>query len=174
VGVVMFTDKIVKQVVENTGMNQFYRITRALSNPDLYGGNVNLEAVMKFTTKILKNGTIVFLISDFIGLNERWKTSLEIMARKFDLIGLMVRDKRDNTLEGASGQFVVGDPFSGEDLLVDVDMVKKKYGEMAKLQTQEIEEKFKHVGSDFLMLQTDEEFLHPIIKLLNMRKMRWR
>ena len=174
VGLVLFTDKIVKEVVENTGMNQFYKITRALSDPNLYGGDINLDVVMKITTKIFKNGTNIFLISDFIGMNDKWKMNLEIMARKFDMIGLMVRDKRDNTLEGTSGQFVVGDPFSGEDLLVDVSMAREKYGELAKQQIAEIEEKFKHVGSDFLMLDTDEEFLHPIIKLLNMRKLRWR
>ena len=174
VGLVMFTDRVVKHIVGNTGMAHFYRLTKTLSDPALYTGDFDMDMIMRYSTRIFKNGTIVFIISDFIGLSEGWRTNLEIMAKKFDVIGVMVRDRRDNSLEGASGQFVLGNPYTGDDLLVDVELVKKKYAQFAELQIKEIENVFKHVGADFIMLETDLDFVHPIVKLLNMRKQRWR
>lgn len=174
VSLIMFTDRIVKEIPGNSGMNQFYKITKALSNPDLYGGDYSLDAAIRYATKVFKNGTIVFMISDFIGMNPSMHTSLEIMSKKFDLIGIMVRDKRDNSMEGASGQYVLGNPYTGDDLLVDVGSIKEAYNRYAKEQVTEVENTFKRVGADFLHVETDNEFIHPIIKLFRLRQQRWR
>ncbi len=174
VSLIMFTDRIVKEIPGNSGMNQFYRITKALSDPSLYGGDYDLDAAMRYSTKVFKNGSIVFLVSDFIGLGQEWMSHLEIMSRKFDLIGLMVRDKRDNSLEGAAGQYVLGNPYTGDDLLVDVKTIKESYGRYAKEQIAGIEGNFKKVGADFLHLETDKEFINPIIRLFRMRQHRWK
>lgn len=174
VSVIMFNDRVVKEVTGKTGMNQFYRITKALSDPSLYGGDYDLDAVIRYSTRLFKNGTIIFIVSDFIGLEPDWFSHLEIMSRKFDLIGVMVRDKRDNSLEGTSGQFVLGNPYTGEDLLVDVATVKESYGKIAKEQVDEIERSFKQVGADFIHLETHKEFIHPITKLFRLRQQKWK
>jgi len=173
VSLIMFTDKVVKEIPGNTGMNQFYRITKALSDPSLYGGDHDLDAAMRYVTKVFKNGSIVFMISDFIGLNPEWSTHIEIMARKFDMIGIMIRDKRDNSLEGASGQFVLGNPYTGDDILVDVATIKTNYGKYAREQRDGVEGVFKKVGADFVHLETDKEFVQPIIRLFRLRRQRW-
>jgi uncharacterized protein (DUF58 family) len=174
VSLVMFTDKVVKEIRGNTGMNQFYRITRALSDPLLYGGDYDLDAAMSYTTKIFKNGSIVFIVSDFIGLSQEWFNHLQVMARKFDVIGMMVRDKRDNSLEGTSGQFVLGNPYNADDMLVDVGTIKESYGRFAREQIEEIGGRFKKVGADFVQIETEKEFIHPIMKLFRLRQQRWR
>lgn len=174
VSLIMFTDRVVKEVRSKTGMNQFYRITKALSDPSNYGGNYDLDMVIRYATKLFKNGTIVFLVSDFIGLGPEWFSHLEIMSRKFDVMGVMIRDKRDNSLEGTSGQFLLSDPYTGEDLLIDVATIKGSYGKIAKEQVDGIETGFKHVGMDFIHLETHKEFIHPMTKLFKMRQQRWR
>jgi uncharacterized protein (DUF58 family) len=174
VGLIMFTDKIVKHLRSNGGMNQFYKITKYLSEPSLYGGDYDPVYAMRYITEIIKQGSIVFFVSDFIGIEGNWKTSLDIMAHKFDMVGIMVRDHRDNSLDDCEGQFVVGDPYSGDDILIDVSTIREPYNENAKQQIADIQNLFRRVGADLLVLETNEEFVHPILKLFNRRKMTWR
>jgi uncharacterized protein (DUF58 family) len=174
VGLIMFTDRIVKEIRGNVGMNQFYKIAKALADPTLYGGDFDMDMALKYATKIFKNGTIIFIISDFISVPEGWKTHLDIMARKYDLIGVMVRDKRDNSMEGTSGQYVLGNPYTGDDLLVDVKTIKTKYAQLAAQQVESVRSTFQHVGADFIMIETNQNFVQPMIGLFNRRQHRWR
>lgn len=174
VGLCMFNDKVVKLIPGNIGMNQFYGITRNLSDPKLYGGGYDLNFVMRYATNYLKRKTIVFLISDFIGLKPGWRRHLEIMSKKFELVGIMVRDPRDNKLPAKAGQFVLGDPYSDADLLVDIDLIREKYEKYANEQIMEIDTAFKDLGADFLMLTTDQNFIYPVLQLFNRRQIKWR
>lgn len=174
VGICVFNDKVTQLIPGNIGMNQFYKITRSLSNPKLYGGKFDLNFVLKYTTNYLKRNTVVFLVSDFIGLKPGWKQHLEIMSKKFELVGVMIRDPRDNKLPADAGQFVLGDPYSDADILVDVRLIKDKYEEYAKQQIEEVKNAFTDLGAEFLLLNTDESFVYPLLDLFNRRKQKWR
>jgi uncharacterized protein (DUF58 family) len=174
VSLIMFNDKIVKEIRGSAGMNQFYKITKALEDASLYGGDFDLNVALRYATKIFKNGTIIFIVSDFINMPEEWRTHLDVMARKYDMIGLMVRDKRDNSLEGTSGQYVLGNPYTGDDMLVDVNTIKVKYAQFAKQQVEDIQGTFQHVGADFMMIETNQNFVQPVIGLFRRRQHRWR
>ncbi len=168
-GLCMFNEKIVKYIPPNIGRRQMFKISSALSNPELYGGDIDFVATLKHLTNVLKSGTVIFIVSDFIGLKPGWKRQFKIASKKFEFIGLMIRDPRDNRLPEKAGQYVLADPYSGFDLLVDPDLIKDKYEELAKNQIYEVEREFKKMGQYFLMLETDKEFLHPLIKLMKQR-----
>ena len=174
VGLCMFTDKVVQLIPGNIGMNQFYKVTKSLSNPKLYGGKFDLNFVLRYVTSFLKRNTVVFIVSDFIGLKPGWKQHLEIMSKKFEVVGVMIRDPRDNKLPKDAGQFVLGDPYSDADILVDVRLIKDKYEQYTKQQIEEVKNTFTDLGADILLLQTDESFVYPILELFNRRKQRWR
>lgn len=174
VGLCMFNDKVVRLIPGNIGMRQFYKVTNNLSNPKLYGGKFDLNFVLRYATNYLKRNTVVFVVSDFIGLKPGWKQHLEIMSKKFELVGIMIRDPRDNRLPEDAGQFVLGDPYSDADILVDVRLIKHKYEEYAKQQIEEVRNIFTEVGADFLLLTTDKGFVYPLLDLFNRRKQRWR
>ena len=173
VGLCMFNDRITKIIPGNIGMNQFYNITRNLSNPSLYGGNFDFNYAMKYATNFLKRNTIVFIVSDFIGLTSGWMRHIEIMSKKFEVVAIMIRDPRDLSIPKDSGQYVLGDPFSDADLLVDTELVRLDYEHHAKQQVDEIRQIFKDQGIDFLYLSTKDSFIHPVLQLFNMRRKRW-
>ena len=174
VGLCMFNNKIVQLIPGNIGMNQFYKITKNLSDPKHYGGGFDLDFVLRYATKFLKRNTVVFILSDFIGLKPGWKRHLEIMSKKFELVGVMIRDPRDNQLPKDAGQFVLGDPYSDADILVDVKLIKEAYEKYANQQIEEVRSTFNDFGADFLLLRTDQSFVYPILELFNRRKRRWR
>ncbi|MFH1399335.1 MAG: DUF58 domain-containing protein [Candidatus Woesearchaeota archaeon] len=171
-GLCMFTDKIAKLIPGNVGMNQFYRITRSLSNPEHYGGNFDFNYAMRYTTNFLKRGSVVFIVSDFIGLKPEWERYFQIMASKYEIIGIMIRDPRDNLLPGDAGQYVVADPYSEHDILIDTKLIKGKYDVMAKQQVEQVKAVFTKIGADFIMLNTEDNFIYPILKLFRRRHLK--
>lgn len=173
VGLVMFTDKIVKFLPPRLGNRQYYLITQALSNPKLYDGKFDLIKVLNFIGGVLRRRSIVVLVSDFIGLKGDWRRALGMVGTKYELIGIMIRDPGDNFMPDV-GQVVISDPFSEKEVVINTSKVRNEYNAFTKRQISEVEEIFKKVGADFVHLTTDKPFMKPVIDLFRRRKQKWR
>lgn len=173
VGMVMFTDKIVKFLSPRLGNRQYYLMTQALINPKLYDGKFDLVKVLNFIGGILRGRSIVILVSDFIGLKGDWKRAFAMVGAKYEFIGIMVRDPGDDFMPDV-GQVVISDPFSEKEVVVNTSSIRKEYNAFTKRQVTEIEEIFKKVGADFVHLTTDKPFIKPVIDLFRRRKQTWR
>ncbi len=170
VGLCMFNDKIVKIIPGGAGMRHFYFLTRALSNPKNYGGKFGLDHVLKFTLGSLPRGSIIFIISDFLGLGKQWKRYFSMVAMKYDLTGFIIRDPRDMTLPEGGGQVVMADPFTDRELLIDTDKIKDEYEIETTEQLIELTEHFTRTNSDYIVLFTDKEFFFPVLKFFERRR----
>ena len=70
VGLILFSNQIVKKVPSQSGMKQFYSLTENLSNTSNYGGFSDIDNAIDFVFKNGNEGALVILVSDFIyGLN---------------------------------------------------------------------------------------------------------
>lgn len=170
VGLCMFNNKIVKIVPAGSGMRHFYFITRALSNPGNYGGGFNLSNALKFATGYLPHGSVIFLVSDFLGLEKDWKRYLSMSALKYDLTAFIIRDPRDMTLPDVGGQIVMADPLSDNELLIDADSIRDDYENATTEQLIEITAHFTQTNSDYIVLFTDTEFFYPVLKFFERRR----
>lgn len=171
-GFALFSDRVSRHEIPKSGVKQYYSIARSLVDPRYYGGNYDLAEALKFTMNFLKEFSIVIIVSDFIGLKNDWKRYVKIAAQKYDLIGIMIRDRIDEELPDYNGQVVFGDVFSNRQLIVNVDSVKEEYAKHAKYLEKEISDTFINAGSDFLELDTDKPFIKPITDLFLRRAKR--
>jgi len=174
VGCALFNDKITNNVIPKTGEQQFYLITHPLIDPKTYGGNYDLSTAIKFLLKNVPKRSLVVIISDFIGLREGWEKNLKFASSQFDLIGMMVRDPRDEKLPEESYQVIISDPYSGRKMVVDLKKMYKKYLEYVKQEEDKIRKAFKNANADFIKLVTDKPFIKEIVNLFNMRAKKWR
>jgi len=174
VGMILFSDKIVSKLYPGRGDEQFYALTRDLLKPENYGGKFDFNLACKFLLSYLRQDSIVFLVSDYVGLKEGWITYLEMLSKKFDLVGLMVRDPRDRELPQESHQIVIEDPYSNKSMLIEPDLIKNVYEEYIKKQEKELRETFFKNGADFISLSTDSSFVNPIMNLFRQRSLKWR
>ncbi|MDD5086880.1 MAG: DUF58 domain-containing protein, partial [Candidatus Nanoarchaeia archaeon] len=170
VGLAMFSDGIVKFLPPNMGSKQYFTITKALSDPKLYDGKVDFIKSITQITSSLKRGTVLVIVSDFIGFQGEWKNYLESISKKFEVIGILVRDPRDYEMPEGVGQIVVSDPYSDKELIIDTDQIKERYEEEAKNQVKEIKRIFIESKSDFLELRTDKPFLYDLVNFFLRRK----
>ena len=174
VGMILFSDKIVCKVYPGKGEEQFYILTKNLINPENYGGNFDFNSACKFLLSYLKQDSIVFVVSDFFGLKEGWIKYLEMVSKKFDVIGMMIRDPRDRELPKNSQQIVVQDPYSNKSLIIEPELIKEVYEEHIKKQEKELRSEFYKSGAEFISLSTDKGFVNPIMNLFRQRSLKWR
>ena len=174
IGFVMFNDKIVKAKPPETGVIQYQNFIKALVNPNNYGGKYDLNEALKYVLAFLKEDSIVIIISDFIGLKKEWEKYIKIISRKYDLIGVMIRDPRDRTLPDYSGQAVIEDPYSGRQLLVRPEFIEEDYKKYVLKEEQTIRKVFFEADADFVELTTDKTFVEPLTNLFKKRAGRHR
>ena len=174
VGLSMFSDKIVKKIDFKKGTGQFYIISNTLIDLNLYGGTFDLAEALKYLFMFLKERSLLFIISDFIPLLTDWTSYLEIITKKFEVIGIMVRDPIDSFLPKLNGRIALADPFSKKKLLIEPNLIRELYNKQAKKEEALIEKAFYRNNADFLKLSTDKEFVKPFVELFRKRAMRFR
>jgi uncharacterized protein (DUF58 family) len=174
IGLLMFSDKVKHYLKPALGQKQYYVIVKSLLNPKLYEGGFELSTALSFLIANLKKGSIVILVSDFIGLKPGWQRVLDIAVKKFDIIGIMVRDPVDNELPIKVGPVVISDPFSEDELLIDPDFIKQKYDNYTKNERAIIKEEFLKRRCGFIELTTDKPFEDEVLKFFKQRVKQWR
>ncbi|MEK6963299.1 MAG: DUF58 domain-containing protein [Nanoarchaeota archaeon] len=170
VGLGMFTNKFVTTILPAAGKQNFYRILNNLTDPNKYGGPKDFKKVLKLTSALLKNKSVVIIISDFLGLEPGWGKYIQVLTQKFDLVGVMIKDPRDSFLPQSAGQFLVQDPFSEEELLIDTHQYAKEYKKVAEEHERKVRNIFEKSKASFLSLTTDEPFYDPVLKFFKKRK----
>ncbi len=174
VGFALFNDKIIKNVPPAQGLMQYNDIVKTLVDPKCYGGKYDLIEALKLTLAFLKQASIVIIISDFIGLKNDWEKYIKIVSKKFDLIGIMIKDPRDRILPEYDGQVILEDPFSDKQILVRPEVIGPTYKNYVIKQEQNIKNTFLKADADFIELTTDQSFVKPITSLFTKRMQRMR
>ena len=173
-GFVLFSDKIIKKMKPAQGKEKFYVLQKTLTDFKLYGGDYDLAYALKFVRHFVKPHTLIIIISDFIGLTKDWEHALKIASKEFDIIGIMVRDKHDRTLPDDTGQIVIENPYSSQQLIIDPRLIKHEYEINVRADEAHIQSIFTKFRADFISLQTDESFIRPIMNFFNKRKLKMR
>lgn len=156
------------------GPNQFYIFSENITNPKFYGGAFNFNNAVDFLVNFARTGDLVFIISDFINLKGNWKSSVDILAEKFEVIAVMIRDIRDSKLP-VKGELVnIEDPVTGRQMTFHSDDIKSEYESYAKKQERSVEAAFVKNGQGFIKLYTNKPFVEPITNFFSLRHRTWR
>lgn len=172
VGFALFNDAIEKKSQPLGGPQQYYLLTKALVNPEYYGGRYNLAGAIDFLINFLKETSIVIIISDFLGLKGNWEDKLKVLASKTDVIAMAIRDPRDMRLPSNIGQVVVEDPYTGVQNLIDPDKIKSLYSRVALKQLSAIKKTFLKNNCDFVDFYTDQPYVRRLISFFKVRSMK--
>jgi len=174
VGYALFNDKILESRPFNRGMEAYSELIETLAKSTNYGGDFNLNHAVDYITENIPQGSVVLLVSDFIGLGHGWEAAIKLAAHKFSLVGIGIRDPLDRTIPEGVGQIAVTDPFSNETMLIDPNVVKPYYEKEVKMHEELIRSVFLDNGAEIAFLQTDEGFIGKIIELFRQRDAKWK
>ena len=170
VGFFLINDRIVKARPPELGNRQFEILVDYLSDPLNYGGIFDLNGVLKILTETVdRSASMVFLVSDFINIDENNKRALESLSTIFETVAIVVRDPLDQTFPDFNREIVIEDPSTGEKLLVNPKVAKRVYEINAANKLRVLKEIFKDCNIDFLELSTDRSASVDIAEFLKER-----
>ena len=88
-----------------------------------------------------------------------------MVGKKFDLIGVMIRDPIDKSLPDYNSNVILSDVFSNKQIIVNVDAIREDYAKYAEAKEKEVSDAFIQAGADFIELTTDKHFIEPLTNL---------
>ena len=175
IGLVMFSDRVVKLLRPSRTSNQFALFTKFLKDSSLYGGGFDIDKAIRDVIRTVKSPyTIFILVSDFIRTKQTSVDSLKLMGTRFESVAVMIRDKLDEDLPESNYQFAVEDPYTGRQMILDPEMARERYHENVLRQKARIREMMRHSRIDMLELVTDKNFVIVVSSFLKGRAMEGR
>ncbi len=170
VGLILFSDKIVKYIPPRKGRDSVMRLAReVLAAGDAAEGGTDIPAALKFLNGVQKRRAVVFLVSDFLGRGDCDRL-LRATARHHDMVCVTVSDPAESTLPNV-GLVELEDPETGHLVLVDTASaaVRQAFAETAQAQQEELQTFLKKTGIDTLDLATNRPYIDEVRKLFKRR-----
>lgn len=169
IGLVLFSDKIVKYIPPRKGRQPVMRIVReVLAAEEEAVGGTDLAGAIRFLNGVQKRKCVVFLVSDF--QDSGYEKLLRVVARRHDVVCVSVCDPAERQLPDA-GLAELEDPETGELVLVDTSdrSVREAFAAKAAEEEEALLRFFNRSGIDHLSLSTDKSYINEIRALFKRR-----
>ena len=182
IGLVLFSDHIVKYIPPRKGRDSVMRLVReVLAAEDGAAGGTDIAAALRFLSGVQKRRAVVFLVSDFLSPTPHaartadhdprpYESLLRAAARRHDFICVPVSDPAESTLPDV-GLVEIEDPETGELELVDTSSasVRSRFAACAEEENEELRRFFAKTGIDTLPIATDKPYANEVRKLFKRR-----
>ena len=175
IGLILFSDKIVKYIPPRKGRQSVMRLVReVLAAEDDATGGTDIAGALRFLNGVQKRRAVVFLVSDFQCASgddaSAYEKLLRVVARRHDVIAIPVSDPAENELPLA-GLAELEDPETGELLLVDTadSKVRAAFAEAARKEVEERDRFFARNGIDNVPVATDRPYIQSVRALFKRR-----
>jgi len=172
IGLALISDRLVKIVQPSFGKGMRKRFEMVLSDNKNYGGLIDFKKSFLQLYSSIGPRAILVIVSDFLGLGDDWERYLSMLAIKHDLIGVIIRDKRDRQLPSVATQVVVKDPSSEETLLIDSKKFSKEYAKRSLDHENYIKSVFKKLRGRSLVIENCDDFSRSIERFFAEGKVR--
>ncbi len=173
IGLVLFSDRIVKYIPPRKGRDSVMRLVReVLAAEDGASGGTDIAEALRFLNGVQKRRAVVFLVSDFLGGGgaDAYERLLRAAARHHDMVCVPVSDPAESELPDV-GLVELEDPETGELALVDTSSraVRRRFAEQAATEREELRRFFLKNGIDTLAVSTDRPYIDEVRGLFRRR-----
>ena len=181
IGLILFSDKIVKYIPPRKGRDSVMRLVReVLAAEDDAEGGTDIGAALKFLNGVQKRRAVVFLVSDFMrsaaaeGDRQQSMSAFERLlratAQHHDMVCVPVSDPAEANLPNV-GLVEMEDPETGDLVLVDTASaaVRKAFAATAAAEQEELKKFFRKTGIDTLPIATDRPYIDEVRSLFKRR-----
>ncbi len=171
IGLVLFSDTIVKYIPPRKGRDSVMRLVReVIAAEDGARGGTDIAMALKFLNNVQKRRSVVFLVSDFMSDPQKYGNLLRATAHRHDVVCVHVSDPAECALPDA-GLVELEDPETGDIVLVDTSSAKVRsaFAEKAREDVEELRRFFVKNGIDTLSIATDRPYINEVRSLFRRR-----
>ena len=172
VGVLFFSNKVERFIAPAKGRTHILRIIREMINFKAEDKGTNIEEALRYLTNAVKKKCTTFILSDF--MDQNYAKALRIASRKHDIGAIRIYDHRETELPNM-GLIKVIDAESGREKWIDTAdvRVRESYRQHYIQQAQINHSIFHSAGVDSVEINTQDDYVKPLIKLFKMRESRF-
>lgn len=158
VGIIFFSDKVEQYIAPQKSRTHALYIVRQLLTITPTGTSTNFETALKYFNNVIKQKSILFLLSDFVGTT--YQKDIKVIAKKHDVIGIKIYDKMDMELPDI-GLLAVQDIETGHTQFVNTSdrMVQYNYKTAFLQATDDCSNYLKKGGANLLHISTSDDYV---------------
>ena len=188
VGLILFTDEVEQYVPPRKGRSHVLRVVREILFFDARRRGTDVVRALEYANHVLKRRAVVFLLSDFLvpprgttgaaavsalAPGSPLRRTLEITARRHDLVGVVVSDPREAELPDV-GRVVLEDAESGEQVELDTHdaATRQRFAAAAQERRGTVLQALRGAGIDTLELSTALPYLAALLRFFQRRAAR--
>lgn len=171
VGLILFSDRILKSIPPRKGKTAVMRIVREVIAAEETRHGTDIASALRFLNNVQKRKSVVFLISDFKDNN--YERELKVTSRKHDVICCPITDPRELELPDA-GLIELQDPETGETMILDSSSSRTRslFRERALQEHETLRENLKKMHTDCIFLSTGRPFFDDVRRFFRQRQFR--
>ena len=160
-GLVFFSDKVEKFIPAKSGRDHVLYMVREMLQYNSHSCTTDIVKALQFVNAVSRHKSIVFILSDFADAG--YRDALRVAAKRHDVIGVQVYDRRDENLPKA-GMLQVRDAETGQTLWLDTNdaYVRLQYNRQFHKIMDDAKTTFRNAGADLLQLPTGEDYVKSL------------
>lgn len=168
VGVIFFSDQIEKFIPPKKGRQHILRIIRELLDFEPAQQGTNIGLALEYFTNVVKKRSICFILSDF--LSQAYEKPLRIAARRHDVVGIQVADRREQELPTV-GLIRAVDAETGAVRWLDTSSrrVRSEYQQWYQGHLDYYRDAFRKSGADQVSIRTHESYVNALLTFFQKR-----
>lgn len=171
-GLLLFTDRIERYVPPRRGKKHGLRLITETLAFQPRGRGTDLSAALGHLSMAQRRRAVVFVVSDFLGGS--YEAALAVLARRHDVIPVVVTDPAEEALPDLPGLWPVVDAESGETVLLDLSDARTRAGYQARAREsgERRERIFRRLSLDAVQVRPGDDYVAPLAALFRARTRR--
>ena len=171
-GLLLFTDRIERYVPPRRGKKHGLRLITEVLTFRPQGRGTDLSAALGHLTTAQRRKAVVFVVSDFLA--QGYENALAVMARRHDVVPVVVTDPVEEKLPELRGLWPVTDAESGEMVLLDFEDARTRtaYQAYAQERASQRDRIFRKLALDAVRVRPGDDYVQPLAALFRARARR--
>jgi len=171
-GLMLFTDHIERYVPPRRGRKHGLRLITEVLAFKPQGRGTDLSQALGHLARVQHRRAVVFVVSDFLA--EGYESALAVVARRHDVIPVVLTDPIEEGLGALQGVWPVQDAETGEIELVDFSDARTRatYIELANSFRERREKLFRKLSLDAVRVRPGDDYVAPLAALFRARARR--
>ena len=173
VGLILFSDDIVKYIPPKKGRSHVLRLITDLVNHDYdkKQSQTSIKNALEFASKISRRKNVMFVISDFI--DDNFWTEMKYLNFNHDVIGIQIYDLFEKEFPDL-GLIKVHNSESNERVWIDTsnEKVRLDFSKDFSERLNTFAQRCKNIGFDLLQIGTNEDYIKALTRFFKRRAKR--